>query len=296
MKRLRVYLLLMRPANIVTSVADVLAGIAISGIFLQESLHSGTIGNIILLCLATIGLYGGGIVFNDVFDYELDRTERPERVIPSGQMSLKGAGNLGAALLAFGILMALLVNITAAWFAIFISISALVYNKWGKHHPLLGPPNMGLCRGLNLLLGVSILPAALNGIWYVALVPILYISAITMISRGEVHGSSKTPLYGAAALYSIVILMILAFAWNRDMIPFVIPFLVAFAWMIFNPLLKAIKTPTGPAIGRSVKAGVMALILMNSAWAASTGAWSLAILIVFLLPLSLWLSRRFAVT
>ncbi|WP_132220567.1 UbiA-like protein EboC [Albibacterium bauzanense] len=286
----------MRPANIVTSVADVLAGIAISGIFLQESLTSATIGNIVLLCLATIGLYGGGIVFNDVFDYELDRVERPERVIPSGQLSLKGASTLGSSLLAFGIIMALLVNITAAWFAIFISISALVYNKWGKHHSLLGPPNMGLCRGLNLLLGVSILPAALNGIWYVAVVPILYISAITMISRGEVHGSSKKPLYGAVALYSLVILMILAFAWNRDMILFVIPFLVTFAFMIFKPLIKAIKTPTGPAIGRSVKAGVMALILMNSAWAASTGAWSLAILIVFLLPLSLWLSRRFAVT
>lgn len=296
MKRLRVYLLLMRPANIVTSVADVLAGIAISGIFLQETLADGTIGNIILLCLATIGLYGGGIVFNDVFDYELDRIERPERVIPSGQMSLKGASALASSLLAFGIIMALLVNITAAWFAIFISISALVYNKWGKHHPLLGPPNMGLCRGLNLLLGVSILPAALAGIWYVALVPILYISAITMISRGEVHGSGKRPLYGALALYSLVILMILIFAWNKGMIAFVIPFLAAFAWMIFNPLIKAIDTPTGPAIGKSVKAGVMALILMNSAWAASTGAWSLAIFIVFLLPLSLWLSRRFAVT
>src|SRR5690606_30359605 len=256
----------------------------------------GTIGNIILLCLATIGLYGGGIVFNDVFDYELDRIERPERVIPSGQMSLKGAESLASSLLAFGIIMALLVNITAAWFAIFISISALVYNKWGKHHSLLGPPNMGLCRGLNLLLGVSILPAALAGIWYVALVPILYISAITMISRGEVHGSGKKPLYGALALYSLVILMILIFAWNKGMIAFVIPFLAAFAWMIFNPLIKAIDTPTGPAIGKSVKAGVMALILMNSAWAASTGAWSLAIFIVFLLPLSLWLSRRFAVT
>ena len=76
MKRLRVYLLLMRPANIVTSVADVLAGIAISGIFLQETLADGTIGNIILLCLATIGLYGGGIVFNDVFPIYYKREQR----------------------------------------------------------------------------------------------------------------------------------------------------------------------------------------------------------------------------
>ena len=28
------------------------------------------------LCLATIGLYGGGVVFNDVFDAGLDAVER----------------------------------------------------------------------------------------------------------------------------------------------------------------------------------------------------------------------------
>ncbi|OYZ46911.1 MAG: polyprenyltransferase, partial [Sphingobacteriales bacterium 24-40-4] len=75
----------MRPANIATSVADVLAGIAISGYFLgagQEFLP------VILLCLSTIGLYGGGIVFNDVFDAELDKIERPERAIPSGAVSI----------------------------------------------------------------------------------------------------------------------------------------------------------------------------------------------------------------
>jgi 4-hydroxybenzoate polyprenyltransferase len=70
LEKVLVFLRLMRPANIVTSVADVLAGIAISGYFLgagQEFLP------VFLLCLSTIGLYGGGIVFNDVFDAELDK-------------------------------------------------------------------------------------------------------------------------------------------------------------------------------------------------------------------------------
>ena len=295
MKNLFGYLRLARPANIVTAIADILAGVAISGIFLT-SLSQNHYFDIILLCFATVGLYGGGIVYNDVFDIDLDRIERPERTIPSGLVSLQEATIWGTSLLIFGIIMAFMVNSTAGIVAILTSISALVYNKWGKHHPLLGPPNMGLCRGLNLLLGISILPAMVSQMWYIAIVPILYIAAITLISRGEVHGSSRTPLYTAAILYATVILLILGFSFNRGMLLEVLLFLIAFAFMIFKPLLIAVKNPTGPAIGKSVKAGVMALILMNAAWAAASGAWMLALLIVLLLPLSFWLSRQFAVT
>lgn len=285
----------MRPANIVTAIADVLAGIAISGILSMMTTTSALM-KILLLCISTIGLYGGGIVFNDVFDYKIDMVERPERVIPSGKISIGEATGLGIVLLLIGIIAALLVNTTAFVLAILTSIAALTYNRWGKHHPLLGPPNMGLCRGLNLLLGVSILPAMVFNLWYIAIVPIIYISAITMISRGEVHGSSRKPLYSAALLYGLVILMILWFAWNQQKQLVAIPFLLGFAFMIYRPLLKAIQMPTGPAIGKSVKAGVIALILMNGAWAAAGGQWLLALVIVTLLPFSLWLSKIFAVT
>jgi 4-hydroxybenzoate polyprenyltransferase len=101
--KLTVYLRLMRPANIVTSVADVLAGIAISGYFYQLTFTANSFYPVILLCLSTIGLYGGGIVFNDVFDAELDKVERPERAIPSGLVSLKEAAFLGTFLLLWGI-------------------------------------------------------------------------------------------------------------------------------------------------------------------------------------------------
>lgn len=295
MKKIFGYLRLSRPANIVTAIADVLAGIAISGLFLSLLGKENYI-DIILLCLSTIGLYGGGIVFNDVFDVELDRIERPERTIPSGLISLKEATSWGAFLLTFGIAMAFFVNQTAGFLAILISASALIYDKWGKHHRFLGPPNMGLCRGLNLLLGISILPSCVWEFWYIALAPVLYISAITMISRGEVHGSKRKPLYAAAILYGLVILFIVWFSWINGMTMIVIPFLLGFIIMIFRPLRAAITSPTGPLIGKAVKAGVIALILMNASWAAASGTWIVAIIIVLLLPLSIWLSRKFAVT
>lgn len=291
-----IFLKLARPANLVTAVADILAGIAISGALLATQLNPGLSINILLLCLSTIGLYGGGIVFNDVFDIKIDRLERPERPLPKGLISLQSATIYGILLLTTGIISAFLVNQTAGTIAILTSISALVYDKWGKNHSWLGPPNMGLCRGLNLLLGISIVPQMAFELWYLAFVPIIYISAITMISRGEVHGSSKTPLQFAAFLYLLVITLILIFSYDRGTLFSAILFLLFFAYFVFKPLSKAIAEPSALFIRKSVKAGVIALILMNASWAAAAGSFPLALIITALLPFSIGLSKRFSVT
>jgi 4-hydroxybenzoate polyprenyltransferase len=283
----------MRPANIVTSVADVLAGIAISGYFLsgdQEFLP------VFLLCLSTIGLYGGGIVFNDVFDADLDRIERPERAIPSGAISKKEATLLGIILLGIGFLAAFAFSLRSGIIAFLILVFALVYNKFSKHHAFLGPLNMGVCRGMNLLLGVSIVSLSLQSLYLLGLIPLIYIFSITMISQGEVHGASKKKLYAGAFLYEIVIGAILYAAFLQQNIFYAALFVVLFAWMIFKPLFAAIKDPVGKNIGKAVKAGVISLILMDAAWAAAYGQIFFAMLIAMLLPLSLWLAKRFAVT
>ena len=67
---LKAYLQLTRPANIITAIADILAGVAIATFSFSIDEIDPT--KVILLCISTIGLYGGGIVFNDIFDLELD--------------------------------------------------------------------------------------------------------------------------------------------------------------------------------------------------------------------------------
>ena len=296
MKKTTGFLRLMRPANIVTSVADVFAGIAISGLFAESYFNIHYLSSVLLLSLATTGLYGGGVVFNDVFDAALDRIERPERPIPSGVIPLREAVILGALLLAGGIIAAVVCDPVSGLLALGIAICALVYDKWGKHFSILGPLNMGLCRGLNLLLGISIIPSALNTWWGLAVVPIVYIASITMISRGEVHGGSRGTLFTACFLYSLVIGFILYFSFITGKQWYALAFLLPFSWMIFRPLLKAIREPVGRNIGKAVKAGVLALILMNAAWAAAFGSLYFAMVILLLLPVSLWLGRLFAVT
>jgi len=285
----------MRPANVVTSVADVLAGIAISGSFAISTWESLQLP-VILLCISTIGLYSGGIIFNDVYDADLDKVERPERPIPSGLISKKAATIFGVVFFFVGISAANLFSTTTAVLAVSIMIACLSYNRWAKHHSILGPLNMGLCRGLNLLLGVSIISTQVQQWWFLALVPIIYIAAITMISRGEVHGGSKKMLYFAAVLYAIVIASILFFTVTKGDLLITLAFIVPFAFMIFIPLIKAMQNPIGPNIGKAVKFGVIALILMNAAWASVFADWKVALSIVILLPLSILLSKAFAVT
>lgn len=296
LKNIRNYLRLMRPANIVTSIADVLAGIAISGFFTDMSFNQGQGLPVLLICLSTTGLYGGGIVFNDVFDAEIDKHERPERPIPSGVISLRNAQILGSLLLLLGVITAGIASPVSGLLAFSIASFALLYNKFSKHHSFFGPLNMGVCRGLNLLLGISIVTYALQEWYFLAIVPIIYIFSITMISRGEVHGGNRKNLYTASLLYLIVLGFILYFSSIKGQVLWTLAFIIPFAWMIFKPLIRAIQEPVGKNIGRAVKAGVISLILMDSAWAASFHSFYVAGFIACLLPVSFWLAKRFSVT
>jgi 4-hydroxybenzoate polyprenyltransferase len=290
---LKALLSLTRPANLVTAIADVLAGMAIAGYFLVHNPAPAPVG---WLALATVCLYGGGVVFNDVFDAELDAIERPERAIPSGVVSKSTATVLGVVLLIIGIAASFLVNSTAGFLAIGIAVASLVYDRFGKHHDWLGPVNMGLCRGLNLLLGVSIIPEQVLPWAWIGLVPIAYIAAITMISRGEVHGGSVTTLRIAGLLYALVIGCVAALAQQQQQLGTALPFLILFGYYIFPPLWRAVREPVGQNIGMAVRAGVLSLIVMNAAWVAAFASFPLAMLVFCLLPLSRLLAKIFAVT
>ena len=293
MKKLIGFLRLTRPANIVTAISDILAGAAMAGY--AGGWHE--VSSVLLLIIATIGLYGGGVVFNDVFDAALDRVERPERPIPSGLIAEKEAALLGTFLLVMGIVAAFgLSAYPSGSIAIAIAVAALVYDKWGKHQNLIGPLNMGICRGLNLLLGMSLVPDVMYQYGYLALVPIVYIAAITMISRGEVHGGKSQTMRFAAILYSVVIVSILLTSLAQGNSVYALGFLIILALLIYPPLLRALRDPVGKNIGKAVKAGVLALIVMNASWAATFGALYLAVAIVLLLPLSILLAKLFAVT
>jgi 4-hydroxybenzoate polyprenyltransferase len=296
------YLQLTRPANVVTAVADIWAGFAIAGAW--DAMATNWIygdqnfwWNLFWLSLSTIGLYGGGVAFNDIADAELDAIERPERPIPSGRVSKKGAIGMASLLLLGGIACAFQVNLEAGCLAIAIACCALLYDYWGKHQQVFGPINMGLCRSGNLLLGISVVPILLERNWFLAFLPLVYVAAITIISRGEVHGKNRNALFLGAGMYTsiFVAIFILAFEKSPGYLQ-ILPFLAFLGYRLFPPLFQAIQTQEPRYIGKSVKAAVLSLIVVNASIATAFSGWPIGLLILVLLPISLGLAKKFAVT
>ena len=293
------YARLTRPANLPTAAADILAGVAIVGIIPQD-FHALPIAathtyNLIYLVLASVLLYAGGVVLNDVFDYELDKIERPERPLPRGIISRRAAATFGGLLLLGGIIMALISSNSGGIVAGLLAGSILAYDAFSKKYDFLGPLNMGICRGLNLALGMTVL-GEINWLWYL-LIPLVYIFAITMISRGEVHGANKRHLVLAGFLYICVILSILTIVLLSSANNYtLILYLLFFSIVIFRPLSKAYFNNSPENIKKAVIAGVLSLILMDATLAAVFSGWWYGLLVILLLPMSFGLSRIFAVT
>lgn len=297
--RLWAYLQLARPANVVTAWADVLAGFAVAGATLTLDGWTAAVDPAVLgwLLLATTGLYAGGVVFNDVFDAELDAKERPERPIPSGRASRRGGALFGCVLLVGGIVAAYQAGAVSALLAALIAGAAVLYDARTKHYSVIGPLNMGLCRGGNLLLGVSAVPAMIASSWYLLLLPVAYIAAITAVSQGEVHGGTRRTGYLAVTLVIGVIGSLLMLGIRTDYrLLHALPFALFLAVQVVPPFVRAAQTPAPEPIQNAVKAGVMALIPLNAALAAGFAGWLYGLGVLLLLPLSMGLARLFAVT
>lgn len=167
MSKLRAIAPLLRLPNLLTAVADPLAGWFIAG---QEVPLGPVMG-------ASACLYASGIVFNDCFDYAADCRDRPERPLPRGELSRAFAWTLAATLMLGGL--ALAPNLKTLAIAVLI----LLYNgvrKW--------PWLLGLCRAFNMTLGMNVIipwpPMILGG----------YVIILSFIARREEARPRLRPL------------------------------------------------------------------------------------------------------
>ncbi|MCH2082039.1 MAG: UbiA-like protein EboC [Saprospiraceae bacterium] len=292
LNKIKPFLILMRPANIVTAIADILAGVSVTGLIIGDQLI-----DIIALVIGTIGLYGGGVVFNDIFDRTLDGVERPERPLPSGKVELWQAQILGIALYMLGSFAALMVSKISAIIALLIVVFSLLYNKYAKHHILFGPLNMGLCRGFNLLLGISLSVVVLKAYWFLAIIPIIFIAGITLTSQGENSGENASSIILALVVDSIIVALFFIFHRFNDYNFFTaLPFICFWFILNFQAKIRAIRTNEAEKVKIAVKVGVLSLIPLNAGIASGFGGGYFGLLILALLPFSIFLSKYFSVT
>ena len=178
----QVALRLGRVSNLPTVWSNSLAGLVLAGggAALEAGLQTG-----IALMLIMSLFYVGGMYLNDAFDQHIDAVERPERPIPSGQVSARAVYICGYGMLALGIAALFWWGWAPGLTGIALA-GAIVYYDWRHKTDPLGPAWMGLCRVLIYLAAAFLVTAKPPLILYLgALALFCYLIGLTYIAKQE---------------------------------------------------------------------------------------------------------------
>jgi 4-hydroxybenzoate polyprenyltransferase len=283
------YVQLFRLPNIFTAVADVTMGY----LFVRESLAPA--GTYVGLALASCLLYTAGMVLNDVYDVQTDRRERTGRPLPSGRILVSRATGLGYGMLVTGLASAWLAGYFddlpsfAPWRSGAVGtllVLAIVSYDVILKNTAAGPVIMGMCRLLNVLLGMSLGAPLDQNVWQfvgydgsqlcVAGGIGLYIVGVTVLARTEAVESNRRALLFATGLMVSGLVALAAFpqfgvfaAGLRPLVvasPIVWPMLVLLlGFSIVRRCATTIVDPSAARVQIAVKQCILSLIVLDAA-------------------------------
>lgn len=196
--RLKAWLEIIRLPAVLTAPGDPLAGMLLASLGVAViPWRDGA-----MLCAASILFYMAGMILNDVMDIKEDTKDRPGRPIPSGRISALLAINVCGLLCIGGLVLCGMVGRGSLFVGALLLFFIFAYDLGLKKVPIFGPLCMGMCRGVNLLLGVSAVAVLDNREAVVAAVTketvhaafflvTIYIAMVTMLARYET--TSRNP-------------------------------------------------------------------------------------------------------
>jgi len=134
---------------------------------------------IILGVLTYFFLAGSGMVINDIYDIEIDKINRPERVLPSGRMTINQAKILFILTYGIGILLAILHSLIFN-----LGFIGWIYAAWGKKQGFIGNIIVGVSFSIGLIYG-----AILNSIIIPSYIIFFFLTSFfLLISREIIKG------------------------------------------------------------------------------------------------------------
>ncbi len=267
---------LVRAPAALSVVGDTLAGLAAARAGARAGEQAGAPvpirGRHLLLPVASACLYLGGMALNDYADRHVDAVERPERPIPSGRVTPRAALAIGAALTAGGVAAAGVAGGRRA-LGVAVPLAACVwtYDLVAKDRPA-GPFVMAACRGLDVLLGAT--PGRMRSALPAAAGLTAHTLGVTVLSRGEVHGTTAQVAGGVAA--GTIAGAVAAAATPSTTTPVsrwtTVAAATAYAAACAPAQVRAAARPTAANARTATRSGIQAMMPLQAAWAARSGS------------------------
>jgi 4-hydroxybenzoate polyprenyltransferase len=251
----------------------------------------------LLILVVSLSLfYVGGMFLNDAFDHGFDAKARPERPIPSGQVSAAQVHAFGFGMMACGLALLAWVGYgyepltrwrpVAAGFAL---AAAIVFYNWHHKNNPLSPLVMGVCRMLvYLTAALAVVAVVPSQVMIAAVVLLCYLIGLTYAAKKEHLGGPENvwPLVFLAVpvIYGIYL------ATAQPMV--VLPLVLLAAWALYA--LRLLRRRKPGDVPRAVVSLIAGISLLDAMLLAGAGqflfAWLAVAAFVITLMLQRWIS------
>lgn len=271
--KLRSALRLGRVSNLPTVWTNTLAGTVLAG-------AAGFGAEFAVMLVAFSLFYTGGMFLNDAFDAQYDAAQRPERPIPSGEVSRREVHGWGFGMLAAGIALLAWVGLgLGARTGILPALAGvalaatITYYDWHHKGNVFSPVVMGLCRLLvYVAAGLCVTLTLPGALWTGAALMLCYLIGLTYIAKQENLGRVENlwPLLFLAAPVAYG-------AWLALAQPVAGLFWLLFTgWMLVA--LWYLRRRAKGDIPRAVVSLIAGISLLDALLIAGTGSAALAVL------------------
>ena len=171
--RLRGLLELTRPGNAVAAGVLTFTGAFVAGNALSLPFA------VAAAVVATVCATGAGNAVNDYFDRDIDRVNRPDRPIPRGAVSPRGALAFSGLLFAVAVVAALTLPLAALVIAVVNSLALIAYTEFFKGLPGVGNVVVAYLTGSTFLFGGASVGRPLSS----SVLVLFFLAAVATLTR-----------------------------------------------------------------------------------------------------------------
>lgn len=184
----RACLELTRPGNAVAA-----GGLTFTGAFVAGGVTAAPAA-VAAAVIATITATGGGNAINDYFDREIDAINRPDRPIPRGDISARGALWFSLGLFGLAIVAALTLPVVAVGIAVFNFLALVAYTELFKGLPGVGNVLVGYLTGSTFLFGGAAVDEPLGAVALFGLAAVATLTREIVKDVEDIDGDRKEGL------------------------------------------------------------------------------------------------------